>query len=225
MYRRRTEDVDQGTTSRPLRHNRLESTEWSLIDILESVGRRLSCGNRTWCRIKTRSESTIDNSNASRRKILFVTSRDFDYKFYQKQQVRDWQAFQHEGAMKSRRETEREISQAIIRFEKEYMGRGPLETKSYIIEDMVLVRLKNVLTPAEMKLAEAEDRTRGRYLIKQVRQELIERGRPLLDAVVKDILDVDVVSLHTDISAKTGERVIVFVLESRPEFSGSLGVY
>ena len=33
---------------------------------------------------------------------------------------------------------ERAISQAMIRFEKEFMGRGPLETKAYIIEDMVL---------------------------------------------------------------------------------------
>jgi uncharacterized protein YbcI len=120
--------------------------------------------------------------------------------------------------MKSKRETEREISQAIIRFEKEFMGRGPLETRSYIIEDMVLVRLKNVLTPAELKLAEAETRERGRYLIKQVRQELIERGRSLLDAVINDILKVDVISLHTDISSKTGERVIVFTLAERPEF-------
>lgn len=122
--------------------------------------------------------------------------------------------------MKSKRDAEREISQAIIRFEKEFMGRGPLETKAYIIEDMVLVRLTNVLTPAEMKLSESEDGQRGRYLIKQVRQELIEKGRPLLDAVIKGILDVDVVSLHTDISAKTGERVIVFTLERKPDASG-----
>lgn len=121
--------------------------------------------------------------------------------------------------MKEKRETEREISQAIIRFEKEFMGRGPLETKSYIIEDMVLVRLKNVLTPAEMKLSESEDRERSRYLIKQLRQQLIEQGRPLLDAVITDILGVNVVSLHTDISARTGERVIVFTLDRVPEFA------
>lgn len=122
--------------------------------------------------------------------------------------------------MKSKREYEREISQAIIRFEKEFMGRGPLETKSYIIEDMVLVRLTNVLTPAEMKLSSTEERQRGRYLIKQMRQELIEQGRSLLDAVIQDILGVDVVSLHTDISAKTGERIIVFTLERRPALDG-----
>jgi uncharacterized protein YbcI len=122
--------------------------------------------------------------------------------------------------MKTKRETEREISQAIIRFEKEFMGRGPLETRAYIIEDMVLIRLKNVLTPAEMKLSQSEDRDRAKYLIKQLRQQLIEQGRPLLDAVIKDILGVNVVSLHTDISARTGERVIVFTLEQEPQFTG-----
>ncbi|MFG0254903.1 MAG: DUF2294 domain-containing protein [Rhodopirellula sp. JB053] len=121
--------------------------------------------------------------------------------------------------MPSKRETEREISKAIIRFEKEFMGRGPLETRSYIVDDMVLIRLKNVLTPAELKLAESERHERGRYLIKQMRQELIERGRTLLDAAIKDILHINVVSLHTDISAKTGERVIVFTLEEKPTFT------
>ncbi len=118
--------------------------------------------------------------------------------------------------MNTKKQTEREISQAIVRFEKEFMGRGPLEARSYIIDDMVLVRLKNVLTPAELKLAESEGSERGRYLIKQVRQQLIEQGRALLDAVIRDILQVNVISLHTDISAKTGERVIVFTLEGAP---------
>jgi uncharacterized protein YbcI len=120
--------------------------------------------------------------------------------------------------MKQKSELEADISQAIIRFEKEYMGRGPLETKTYLVEDMVLVRLKNVLTPAEHKLAEADERPRGRDLIKQVRLELIERGRPLLETVVLDILGVAVKSLHTDISTKTGERIIVFTLETKPAY-------
>jgi uncharacterized protein YbcI len=122
--------------------------------------------------------------------------------------------------MKTKREMEREVSQAIIRFEKEFMGRGPLDARTYIIEDMVLVRLKNVLTPAELKLAESEEPQRGRYLIKQVRQELIEHGRSLLDAVIQDVLGRDVISLHTDISARTGERIIVFTLKEPPQFIG-----
>lgn len=118
--------------------------------------------------------------------------------------------------MKSRGELEAEISQAIIRFEKEFMGRGPEETKTFLLDDLVVVRLKGVLTAAEIKLAETAENHRGRYLLKQVRQELLDRGRPLLEMVIKEILGVPVKSLHTDISTKTGERIIVFTLESRP---------
>lgn len=124
--------------------------------------------------------------------------------------------------MNEKRTREREISQAIISFEKEYMGRGPIDAKTFIIEDMVLVRLKGVLTPAEHKLSEVNTEKRGRYLIKQVRQELIESGRQLLDAVISDILDIQVLSLHTDISTKTGERIIVFTLTETPRFTDSM---
>jgi uncharacterized protein YbcI len=122
--------------------------------------------------------------------------------------------------MRSKSELEAEISQAIIRFEKEYMGRGPLETRTYIMDDMVIVRLKGVLTVAELRLVEADaNNSRSRYLLKQVRQELIDRGRPLLETAIRDVLGVGIKSLHTDISTKTGERIIVFTLESRPKMS------
>lgn len=117
---------------------------------------------------------------------------------------------------KSRGAMEEEITQAVIRFEKEYMGRGPLEARTYLVEDLVVVRLKNVLTPAEHKLAAGPDPERGRDLIKQLRQQLIESGSHLLLAVVKDVTGVEVRSMHTDISTRTGERVIVFSLEGRP---------
>jgi uncharacterized protein YbcI len=111
---------------------------------------------------------------------------------------------------------EEEVTQAVIRFEKEYMGRGPLEARTYLIDDLLVVRLKNVLTPAEHKLASTGDAARGRDLIKQLRQQLIESGAPLLIAAVRDIVGVEVRSLHTDISTRTGERVIVFSLQGRP---------
>jgi uncharacterized protein YbcI len=117
---------------------------------------------------------------------------------------------------KTKGQYESEISEAVIKFEKEFMGRGPLETKTYVIDDIVLVRLKNVLTQAELKLSNAEDRSDGRELIKRVRIALLEQGRPLLEVAVEKILNVKVKSLHTDISTVTGERVIIFSLESSP---------
>jgi len=114
---------------------------------------------------------------------------------------------------KSKGQIEAEISEAMIKFEKEYMGRGPEETKTYIIDDMVLVRLKQVLTPAEKQLAKAGDGNSGRALIKQVRAELLEKARPLLEAMVTKITGKKVKTLHTDISTISGNRVIIFALE------------
>jgi uncharacterized protein YbcI len=72
--------------------------------------------------------------------------------------------------------------------------------------------LKNVLTQAEMNLAQASGHREGRELIKRVRIALLEQGRHLLESVVEDILDTKIVSFHTDISTVTGEKVILFSL-------------
>lgn len=119
---------------------------------------------------------------------------------------------------KTKGQVEAEVSEAIIKFEKEYMGRGPDETKTYLIGDMVLVRLRGVLTPAEKQLAKTDDSLKGRALIKQVRIELLEKARVLLESIIQDVLNKKVVTMHTDISTITGERIIIFVLESAPQF-------
>ena len=106
-------------------------------------------------------------------------------------------------------QVEAEIGNALIQFEKDFMGRGPKETKAYIIEDMVLVRLKGVLTPAEQQLAK---NAAGTDLIKQIRSNLLEQARELLSGTIEEITGLKVISLYTDISTKTGERVILFTL-------------
>jgi len=120
--------------------------------------------------------------------------------------------------VKTKGQLEAEISEAIIRFEKEYMGRGPDETKTYILDDMVLVRLRGVLTPAEKNLAKMDTGSQGRALIKQVRIELLEKARAMLEPLVQDITGRRMRSLHTDISTTTGERVIIFTLDGPPQF-------
>ena len=112
---------------------------------------------------------------------------------------------------KSKGQVEAEISEAMIKFEREYMGRGPKETKTYIIKDMILIRLKGVLTPAEEQLAKSEG---GAHLIKKVRVELLEGARILLENIVTDKTGFRLKSLHSDISTKTGERVILLILDT-----------
>jgi uncharacterized protein YbcI len=66
--------------------------------------------------------------------------------------------------VKTKGELEAEVSNAVMRFRREYMGRGPQDVRTYLLEDMALVRPKGVLTPAEQWLAQVEDPHRGRDL-------------------------------------------------------------
>lgn len=112
--------------------------------------------------------------------------------------------------MKTKGEMEAEISEAMVKFEMDYMGRGPKEARTHIIEDVVLVRLKGVLTPAEQQLVKDRD---GIELIKKMRSTLIENAKAHLSQVIADITGAKVLGLHTDISTLSGERVIVFTLD------------
>jgi uncharacterized protein YbcI len=109
----------------------------------------------------------------------------------------------------SKGQLEAKIATAITQFEREHLGRGPQEVRAWIIQDLVVIRLKKVLTPAEEKLAQDPA---GQRLVKEVRTQLIEGSRSMLDEMILDLAGVRVVSLHSDISVKTGERIIVFTL-------------
>ncbi len=104
---------------------------------------------------------------------------------------------------------EAEISSALVAFEKEHMGRGPLEARTRILQDIVLVRLTGVLTPAEKHLAVDDE---GIHLIKQVRTKLLENAQRMLLDMIRGLTGIPPVSLHTDISTRTGERFIIFTL-------------
>jgi uncharacterized protein YbcI len=118
----------------------------------------------------------------------------------------------------TRGEAETEIAQAIVKFEREYMGRGPEDSRVYLFDDIVFIRLRGVLTPAERQLTKTDDSTAGRKLIKEVRQELLEKARMLIETIIYDVLGFKIKSMHTDISTTTGERIIVFTLEGKPLF-------
>ena len=113
-------------------------------------------------------------------------------------------------------EIEGAIRNAIIKFEQEFMGRGPEDVRAFIVRDIIIVRLKGVLTPAERQLAKSED---GIEMVKQVRQTLIAQGRKKLCDDVAEITGVKVAALFTDIDTHIGERIIVFALDQDLESS------
>lgn len=120
--------------------------------------------------------------------------------------------------MKTQGEIEAAICQGMSRFEQDYMGRGPKNTHAHLIGEVILVRLQGVLTAAEQQLVKSLPPEKGRDLLKEVRTQLMETARPLVEAMVQEITGVKVVSLHHDISTITGEEIVVFTLAQAPAF-------
>jgi len=120
--------------------------------------------------------------------------------------------------MKTQGEIEAAICEGISRFELEYMGRGPKDINAHLIGDFVVVRLVGVLTAAEQHLVASLPADKGRDLLKQVRTHLIETARPRMEALIRDITGVSVLSLHHDISTVTGEEVVIFTLNEPPSY-------
>ncbi len=120
--------------------------------------------------------------------------------------------------MKTQGEIEAAICQGMSRFEQEYMGRGPKDIRTHLIDDLVVVRLQGVLTAAEQHLVKSLPAEKGRDLVKQVRTHLLETARSLMEAMVQEITGIKVISLHHDISTATGEEVVLFTLAESPLF-------
>lgn len=120
--------------------------------------------------------------------------------------------------MKTQGEIEAAICQGISRFEQEFMGRGPKDIHVHLIDDLLLIRLQGALTAAERHLVQTLSPEKGRDLLKQVRYQLTETGRPFLEKMVEEVTGVKVVSLHHDISTATGEKVVIFTLSESPVF-------
>jgi uncharacterized protein YbcI len=116
----------------------------------------------------------------------------------------------HQRGRGTKGETVVAVRNAIIKFEQEFMGRGPDDVRAFIVRDILLVRLKGVLTPAERQLAKTTD---GIDMVKRLRQNLIAQGRDRLCEQVGEITGAKTLALFTDIDTHVGERVMVFTLD------------
>ena len=120
--------------------------------------------------------------------------------------------------MKTQGEIEAAICEGMSHFEQDYMGRGPKKIHAHLIGDLLVVRLQGVLTAAEQQLVKSLASVKGRDLLKEVRTQLMETARPLMEAMVEADNGVKVLSLHHDISTLTGEEIVLFTLVAPPFF-------
>jgi uncharacterized protein YbcI len=104
---------------------------------------------------------------------------------------------------------EAEISKAFTHWEKNYLGRGSVSVKSDILRDMIIVSLRGILTPAEYSVCKDKE---GLLSVKENRKSLVESGVEELKEIIFTITGFEVLSFHTDLSTRSGERIMVFKL-------------
>jgi uncharacterized protein YbcI len=121
--------------------------------------------------------------------------------------------------MRSRGEIEAAVCGAVARFQQDYLGRGPRDIQTRLIDATLIVHLRGVLSVAEQRLLHGPTAAdgRGAALVKQLRSHLVLSGRPVLEGLVADATGSRPVSVHHDISTVTGEEVIVVTLAAAPE--------
>ncbi len=106
------------------------------------------------------------------------------------------------------------ISKEVTKYYAQILGHGPKETRVYLIEDMVIVRLKGSLLPLEKKLLEGKE---GNELVKNIRHSLHEILTTHLTTIIENITKHTVISSHSDVSTKTGEIIEVFIFSNNYE--------
>jgi uncharacterized protein YbcI len=120
--------------------------------------------------------------------------------------------------MRTQGEIEAAVCAGLTHFQQEYMGRGPKDIQAHLLGDLLVVRLRGVLTAAEQQLVKTLPAEKGRDLLKQVRTQLVETARPVLEGLVLEAAGVKAVSLHHDISTVTGEEIVLFSFAQSPLF-------
>lgn len=105
---------------------------------------------------------------------------------------------------------ETEICEIAGKFFKEQLGEQIDVVKAQIIDDAIIVRFKNVLSPSEKEMIESKKE--GGAIMKDLKEKLIKKSQPLLESMIKELTKTKVIDIHSSFDVQTGERIEVFVL-------------
>ena len=110
---------------------------------------------------------------------------------------------------KSKQEIESAVSMAMSKFLKEQMGEQAETVSTQIMESTIMVKFKGILPPAERHMVRKQE---GMELIKELKVKLIEKAKPLLGTLIKNLTKAEVVDIHSSFDPATGERIEIFTL-------------
>lgn len=118
--------------------------------------------------------------------------------------------------MKTKGEITAAICEKMARVERDHTGRGPRDISAYLLQDLLLVRLKGIMTPVEEHLITSTTPGRGEELLKQIRHELLMTAKPILVPLVADLTGVPVLGVLHDICMVANEEFVIFLLGGTP---------
>ena len=103
------------------------------------------------------------------------------------------------------------LGKRILKFEEEEMGARPSGVMVMVEQDLVLVHIKEMLSPSEKTLARTET---GQALLQRFNNLLFNEGSvPSIKDQVAQTLKKKVLDVQTSLSPLTGSLVVVFMLE------------
>lgn len=101
------------------------------------------------------------------------------------------------------------ISNALVRLHKEYYGKGPTKTKTFIVDDTVLCILRGGFTVVERTLVEA-----GREeAVREIRHTFQQAMQTRFTQVIEDVLGRKVIAYLSQVHTDPAVSVEVFLLE------------
>jgi uncharacterized protein YbcI len=114
--------------------------------------------------------------------------------------------------MKTQGEIQSEISDLFTKFMQDNMGRGPTSIKTSITDDVVVVRLKGVLTETEKHLAISEV---GKNLLVSVRRHLMTTtGKNHVNQIFLSKFKTSITNFYYDCDPTNNEEIVVCVMLS-----------
>ena len=102
------------------------------------------------------------------------------------------------------------VTKKAIKYYLDTLGVGPTSAKTYIVEDMIVIRMKGNLLPIEKKLLQ---NAKGVELVKNLRRNLLETNINEIIEIIKNITGQNIISAHRDLSTRSGEIIYIFILD------------
>jgi len=110
---------------------------------------------------------------------------------------------------KTRGRREADLAEAVVEHHRTRYGRGPEAAKAHLVDDLLVIRQRGTLTPAEARLVRSAE---GWDLVKQMRRKLADVTQDELAELIQEKTGRRVLDHFTDTS-RAGDRVDVFILE------------